>query len=152
MPLIDVTMPAGALEPETRAGLVERLGETLLKWEGAPDTEFVRSIMWVHVHELPADAVNAAGRLVVEPHFRLDVTVPEGALSERRKAGAVKELTEAVAEAAGIAPQDALLRVWVLVREVPDGNWGAGGQIIRFAQLRELVTGQPAQEPAPAGD
>src|SRR3954452_3014909 len=154
MPLIDVTMPAGELEAGVRAALVARLGATLLKWEGAPDTEFVRSIMWVHVHELPADAVNAAGRPVTETHFRLDVTVPQGALSERRKAGAVKELTEAVAEAAGVAPQDALLRIWVLVHEVPDGNWGAGGQIIRFAQLRELVTAQPEPEPepAPAGD
>jgi phenylpyruvate tautomerase PptA (4-oxalocrotonate tautomerase family) len=152
VPLIDLTMPAGALDAETRAGLVDRLGETLLRWEGAPLTEFFKSIMWVHVHELPADAVNAAGRPVAEPHFRIDVTVPEGALSQRRKEGAVKELTEAVTEAAGIDPGDALRRVWILVREVPEGNWGAGGEVVRFAQLRELADREREQAPAHAGD
>src|SRR4051812_41368022 len=143
-------MPAGALDAGTRASLVDRLGETLLRWEGAPATDFFKSIMWVHVHDLPADAVNAAGRPVDEPHFRIDVTVPEGALSERRKEGAVKELTEAVTEAAGIAQADALRRVWVIVREVPDGNWGAGGQVVRFAQLRELAEQERSRQPAPA--
>jgi phenylpyruvate tautomerase PptA (4-oxalocrotonate tautomerase family) len=152
MPLIDVTMPAGALQPAARAELVERLGETLLKWEGAPDSEFVRAIMWVHVHELPEGAMNAAGRPVAEPVFRLDVTVPEGALSERRKAGAIKELTESVAEVAGIDAADAELRVWVLVREVPEGNWGAGGEVVRFAELRDRVVSAAGQQPAPAGD
>src|SRR3954449_7576103 len=145
VPLIDLTMPAGALDADARAALVDRLGETLLRWEGAPPTEFFKSIMWVHVHELAPEAVNAAGRPVAEPHFRIDVTVPEGALSERRKEGAVKELTEAVTDAAGIDADEALRRVWVLVREVPEGNWGAGGQVVRFAQLREIATREREQ-------
>ena len=40
MPLIDLTMPAGTLDAERRGALVQRLGETLLRWEGAPDTDF----------------------------------------------------------------------------------------------------------------
>jgi len=151
VPLIDLTMPAGALDDETRGALVQRLGSTLLRWEGAPDTEFFQSIMWVHVHELPAQAVNAAGAPVSEPHFRVDVTVPEGALSERRKEGAVKELTEAVMEAAGV-DESAGLRVWVIVREVPEGNWGAGGQVVRFSQLRETAQRERERVAAPAGD
>jgi hypothetical protein len=30
-------------------------------------------------------------------------------------------------------------RVWVHLHEVPDGNWGAVGQVIQFAQLREAA-------------
>jgi hypothetical protein len=30
-------------------------------------------------------------------------------------------------------------RVWTLIREVPEGNWGAGGQIVHFEQLREAA-------------
>jgi phenylpyruvate tautomerase PptA (4-oxalocrotonate tautomerase family) len=138
VPLIDLTMPAGTLDAEARGDLVRKLGSTLLRWEGAPDTDFFKSIMWVHVHELPGEAVTAAGVAVTEPHFRLDVTVPEGALSERRKEGAVKELTEAVLEAAEL-DDSAGLRVWVLVHEVPEGNWGAAGQIVRFSRLREMA-------------
>jgi phenylpyruvate tautomerase PptA (4-oxalocrotonate tautomerase family) len=136
VPLIDLTMPAGALDAEVRGDLVRTLGSALLRWEGAPDTDFFKSIMWVHVHELPGEAITAAGEPVTEPHFRLDVTVPEGALSERRKEGVVKEFTEAVLAAAGL-DDAAAIRVWVLIREVPDGNWGGAGQIVRFSQLKE---------------
>ena len=151
MPLIDLTMPAGTLDAERRGALVQRLGETLLRWEGAPDTDFFKSIMWVHVHELGGEAINAAGVPVSEPHFRLDVTVPEGALSDRRKEGAVSELTQAVLEAAGL-DDSAAIRVWVLIHEVPDGNWGGAGQVVRFAQLREMAQREREQDAVPAGD
>lgn len=32
-----------------------------------------------------------------------------------------------------------------LESEVPDGNWGAAGQVIRFAQLRELAARRAAE-------
>jgi len=151
VPLIDLTMPAGTLDAERRGALVQRLGETLLRWEGAPDTDFFKSIMWVHVHELGGEAINAAGVPVSEPHFRLDVTVPEGALSDRRKEGAVSELTQAVLEAAEL-DDSAAIRVWVLIHEVPDGNWGGAGQVVRFAQLREMAQREREQDAVPAGD
>ena len=151
MPKIDLTFSAGALSDDAKRELPRELAAAMLRWEGAPDTEFFQSIMWVHVHELPAQAVNAAGAPVTEPHFRVDVTVPEGALSERRKEGAVKELTEAVMEAAGL-DESAGLRVWVIVREVPEGNWGAGGQVVRFSQLRETAQRERERVAAPAGD
>jgi len=31
-------------------------------------------------------------------------------------------------------------RVWIHIHEIPDGNWGAAGQVIMFAQLRLLAT------------
>jgi hypothetical protein len=48
----------------------------------------------------------------------------------------VEEMTKLVLEATAWEGEDAGIRVWVLVHEVPDGFWGAGGQIIRFEQLR----------------
>jgi hypothetical protein len=32
--------------------------------------------------------------------------------------------------------------VWVLVHEQPDGTWGAGGSVIRYADLVALAKGQ----------
>ncbi|MFL5906981.1 MAG: hypothetical protein ACJ75Z_05240 [Solirubrobacterales bacterium] len=29
--------------------------------------------------------------------------------------------------------------MWRLIRDVPDGNWGARGQVVRFQQLREAA-------------
>ena len=60
------------------------------------------------------------------PRFLVEVTVPQGALSERRTAGLAEEVTKTVPAASGLGPDDAL-RVWVLVHEQPDGSWGAGG-------------------------
>jgi len=135
MPMLELTYPEGALEPDVRASLVDDLGRTLVRWEGAPDTEFFRQATWVYLDERPAWAINRAGVPAEPPVFRLAVTVPSGALSERRKAGLVEEVTKLILDAEG--SDGDTQRVWVQIHEIPDGNWGALGQIIRFEQLRE---------------
>jgi phenylpyruvate tautomerase PptA (4-oxalocrotonate tautomerase family) len=149
MPMIDVTYPEGAVSAEAREALVEELTTTLLRAERAPDTEFFRSITWVFVHELPATHVLAAGRPVTQPIVRVEVTTPEGALSDRRRAELVEGATAAVRAATGI-PEDQALRIWVVCHEVAEGSWGAGGQVVRFEALREAAAAQRAQEGAPA--
>jgi phenylpyruvate tautomerase PptA (4-oxalocrotonate tautomerase family) len=144
MPKLDLTVPAGSLSSDSRHALPEKLAETLLKWEGAPDTEFFRSIAWAHLHELPADAIRTPDG-EADPHAVIDITIPGGALSDRRKAGMVEEMTNEVLAATGWG-DDAALRVWVIVHEVPDGNWGAGKQIIRFEQLRETARAEREKE------
>lgn len=136
MPMIHLTAPAGAV-PSSQ-GLLKKLAAVLLRWEGAPDNAFFRAQARAQLTEVPA-----GGFVTAEddaPRFRVDVTVPEGALSDRRKEGLVKEVTSTVLAAAGLGDGDAL-RVWVLVQEQPDGTWGAGGSIIRYADLVALAGG-----------
>jgi phenylpyruvate tautomerase PptA (4-oxalocrotonate tautomerase family) len=147
VPTFSLTYPQGALEPDVRARLVDDLTTALLRAERAPETQFFRDITWAYVHELPAGAVLVAGAPAERPVFKLDVTTPEGALSDRRRAELVTDATRLIREAAGI-PHEEALRVWVLMHEVPEGRWGAGGQVIRFEQLREAAA---AQRAAPAG-
>ena len=149
MPIFEVTYPEGALSVEARAKLMEDLTTALLRAERAPDTEFFRSVTWSYVHELPAGSVHAAGQPVADPTFRIDVTTPEGALSDRRREELVAEATRLVRDAAGIAEEEAL-RVWVLMHEVAEGSWGAGGQVIRFEQLREIASKQRETAAAPS--
>jgi phenylpyruvate tautomerase PptA (4-oxalocrotonate tautomerase family) len=144
MPIMDLSYPAGALEPEARTALVDDLTTVLLRAERAPDTDFFRSIAWVYVHELPGGCVLASGRPVDEPTFRLQVTIPDGALSDRRKQELVENATKTIMNAAGLREGDAL-RVWVLINEVPDGNWGAAGNVIHFEQLRALAAKEREQ-------
>jgi phenylpyruvate tautomerase PptA (4-oxalocrotonate tautomerase family) len=141
MPMIRLTVPADALTEEGRTGIQRELAAVLLRWEGAPDTAFFRAQAWSYLVELPAGAQTTAEDGA--PRFLVDVTVPEGALSERRKAGLVEDVTKVVLEAAGLSGADAL-RVWVLVHEQPDGTWGAGGSVIRYADLVALAKGQRA--------
>jgi phenylpyruvate tautomerase PptA (4-oxalocrotonate tautomerase family) len=141
MPMIELTAPTGALTPDGRASIQRELANMLLRWERAPDTAFFRSIAWSYLHELPEGAQTTAED--DEPRFRVDVTVPHGALSERRKAGLAGEVTSLVLEAAGLADRDGV-RVWVLIHEQPDGTWAAGGSIVRYADLVGLAQAQRA--------
>ena len=144
MPLIDLYYPAGTFTPEARTELADELTTVVLHAERAPDTEFFRKITWIHVHELPEGTMLAAGRPVSEPVFRMQVTIPVGALSERRKQELVAEATRVISEAAGLGDGDGL-RVWVLINEVPDGNWGAAGAVVEFEQLRGYASKEREQ-------
>ncbi|WP_205695778.1 tautomerase family protein [Conexibacter sp. SYSU D00693] len=150
MPLLEVVTPHGTLDQPTTDALLAELGATLLRWEGAPDTPFMRSLMWASASE---QRFVVGGDAEAPPVFRVHATVPEGALSARRKAGFVQEATAAVVRHAGLDAEADGLRVWVLVHEVPDGNWGAGGTVVQFAQIRQMAAAQRAEagaEAAPA--
>src|SRR5690625_3919263 len=145
MPMIRLSVPHGALTDQGRKSVQRDLAAVLMRWEGAPDTDFFRAQAWSYLDELPEGAqITAADE---EPRFLVRVTVPEGALSERRRAGLVQDATKVVLDAAGL-PEEQALRVWVLVDEQPDGTWGAGGSILRFADLKAMAGGQKqAEEP-----
>lgn len=139
MPMIRLTVPSGSLTEEGRKTVQRELATVMERWEGAPDTAFFRAQAWSYLIELPAGAQTTAED--DEPRFLVEVTVPQGSLSEERKAGLVEEATRTVLAAAGLGQDDAM-RVWVLVHEQPDGTWGAGGSVIRFADLVALAKGQ----------
>ncbi|SFY32703.1 4-oxalocrotonate tautomerase family protein [Streptomyces atratus] len=136
MPMIRLTVPSGALTKEGRATVQRDLAAVVLRWKGMPDTTFFRSLAWGHLVELPEGAQVTAEDDA--PRFLVDITVPGGALSERRRVGLIGEVTKTVLAAAGLPAQEAL-RVWVLVHEQPDGTWGAGGSVVRHADLVALA-------------
>jgi phenylpyruvate tautomerase PptA (4-oxalocrotonate tautomerase family) len=136
MPMIDLSVVRGSLSPEASAKLVEELATILLSAERAPDTEFFREITWVYVHEIAADRLAVGGRPGGAPRFRVEISVPEGALSQRRKGVLITDVHAAVMSAAGLDAQSPeALHVWTLIREVPQGNWGAGGQVVHYQDL-----------------
>jgi phenylpyruvate tautomerase PptA (4-oxalocrotonate tautomerase family) len=147
MPKIDLTYSAGALSPEATAELPAKLAATLLKWEKAPDTEFFRSVSWTHLHELAAGATHDANGADAPAHFVVDVTTPEGALSDRRRAELAKEMTGQVLEAAGLSAEEDGIRVWILMHEVAEGSWATGGGVVRFEALREAAKAQREYAP-----
>ena len=77
------------------------------------------------------------------PRYKVVATVPEGQLDDERRAGLVKEITEAVLDAEdGAHPRD-VFRVWVFTNEVPDGSWGGAGRIFRLADIAGFVLSDP---------
>jgi phenylpyruvate tautomerase PptA (4-oxalocrotonate tautomerase family) len=137
MPMIDMTMPRGALSNDARGKLMGQLSQTLLKWEGAkPGNQAADSIAWTFCHE--PELVTVAHKAAQEPRYRVVVGVPEGTLGNEEKAGLVAEVTEQVlhAESGGEKPKpEDLTRVWVIINEITDGHWGGAGRIFRLADI-----------------
>jgi phenylpyruvate tautomerase PptA (4-oxalocrotonate tautomerase family) len=149
MPMLEFTYPKGAIPSDAREELLEELATKMLEAERAPDTEFFRSITWVYANEIEPEMLAVGGRPGGEPRFRVQVTVPDGALSDRRKGILVDSFNQAVLRAAGLDESQGI-RVWTVIREVPDGNWGAAGQQVRYQQLVEAATAEREKAGAPA--
>lgn len=143
MSMIRLTVPAGSLTPEGRKTVQRELADALLRCEGAPASAFFRAQLWSYLVELPDGAQTTAAD--DSPRFLVDVTVPQFVLSEEGRTRLVAEATGIVLSAAGLAQADAP-RVWVLVHEQPDGTWGAGGSIVRHADLVALAQKQHVAE------
>ncbi|HEX6714951.1 MAG TPA: tautomerase family protein [Thermoleophilaceae bacterium] len=138
--MIDVTLPEGSLSEEQRNALGERLTNTILKWEGAAEIPFSRQITLVYFDERPAGSVYVAGEQAAEPRYRVLVTIPEGSIKDdERKAGLVEEVTRDILDVEGAAGDEAALRVWVFIHEVPDGHWAGAGHIFRLRDIVKLA-------------
>jgi phenylpyruvate tautomerase PptA (4-oxalocrotonate tautomerase family) len=141
--MIDLTLPAGALDDAGQSWLVDELLSALLRWEGAPDNERSRSLAWAFVHH--ADAVAVGSSPSGLPHYRVGIRTPEGALDDERRAGLVEEVTELVLRAEGSRnTPDNAFRVWVILDEVAEGSWGAAGRIWRFRDIAAFVLADTA--------
>lgn len=133
---------AGALTEEGRTTVQRDLAAALLPWEGAPDTAFFRAQAWSYLIELPEGAQTTAEDDT--PRFLVGVTVPQGALSERRRAGLVQDTTKTVRAAAGHSPDDALraasTRSGLPALHRPGGGSGLG-PVLAGQRARETAKG-----------
>lgn len=149
MPMIDVTLPAGLLTASAKDELASRLTAALLGAEGSPDTPYVRAIAWCFFDERPLGAIQVGGRPARVPVYRVVLTTPEGSpalsgpfrLVNRERL--VRAATEQVLIVEGTPYTDAdAARVWVLIREIKEGYWGAVGGIGRMEDIAS-VSGIP---------
>ncbi|MGY3602440.1 MULTISPECIES: tautomerase family protein [unclassified Bradyrhizobium] len=141
MPMIDVTIPEGALKPEAEARLIKELGDLLIGHEGFdPTNEVAQSVTVVYLHR-PA-AVYVAGQHSASPRYRIVPTVPEGQYTEASRRALVKDVTDAVVRADGGTFEDVAQRVWVFPTEVPDGQWGSRGAIRTLPDIQAFIAGK----------
>lgn len=141
MPMIDVTIPEGALQPNAEAKLMKELTDILLKHEGfEPTNQRAKDVTFVFVHR-PA-AIYVAGVPSPSPRYRIVPTVPEGQYTAESRKALVKEVTEAVVRADGGKYEDVANRVWVFPTEIPDGQWGSRGVIRPLPDIQAFIAGE----------
>lgn len=141
MPMIDVTIPEGALKPDAEARLMKELGDILIGHEGFdPANKTAQSVTVVFLHR-PA-AVYVGGERAPSPRYRIVPTVPEGQYTEASRKALVKDVTDAVVRADGGKYEDVAPAVWVFPSEIPDGQWGGRGVIRHLPDIQAFIAGE----------
>ncbi|MBX9645622.1 MAG: Tautomerase enzyme [Xanthobacteraceae bacterium] len=141
MPMIDATIPEGALTPEAEQQLLENITDILIAHEGfSVDNAIAQSVSVVFLHR-PA-AVFVGGQRSEKPRYRIVPTVPEGQYTDASRKSLVKEVTDAVVRADGGKYEEVAPRVWVFPTEVPDGQWGSRGVIRPLPDIQAFIAGE----------
>jgi phenylpyruvate tautomerase PptA (4-oxalocrotonate tautomerase family) len=122
MPMIDVYTAGGTFGGECR--LAQELAAALIRWEALPEIPLFADNTVAFIRELPAGATsNITGW---GDNARVNVLACLRGLDRDKQPGVVKELTEIVARAAGVAAVPP--RTWVEVTGSPEGGWGIAGR------------------------
>ncbi|MQA86691.1 MAG: hypothetical protein GEV03_19175 [Streptosporangiales bacterium] len=141
MPFVELFAPKDALDGERGRRVTEQLVAEVMAAEGAPDTEAARSISWLVVNQ--PDAWFVGGKPISDtepPRYVVRVSVPANSLDDTKRADMVERITRVLAD--GDQDPQRLYRepvAWVHIVEIPDGNWGAMGQVVRLADIAQYV-------------
>lgn len=145
MPLVRITYPRGALTPEQKRQVASALTEIVLDAEVDAVTDAGRMVTVVHFNEAAADDWAVGGELRstaagAPNHFIVDLIVLEGLLEGARRNRAHQKVTQAFQRVFGEGGDPLLpLRVWVLVHEVREGGWGAGGTTVSALDVAQFI-------------
>ena len=145
MPIIDLTLPSGALPRPALESLARDLSHALLHCDVARDNPRAERMNWIYIHHQDPHDLLIGGHSQAEgglPHYRIEVQIMAGAMSEIHRQEIAALMTEAVIRAEG-GHMNLLnaARVWVIFREVPDGHWAAGGRLYRLEDVLRFVAG-----------
>jgi len=139
MPMIDVTIPEGALKPDAEARLMKELSDILITHEGySAENQVAQSVTVVFLHR-PAAAF-VAGKRAPFPWYRIVPSVPEGQYTDAKRRALVKDVTDAVVRADGGKFENVSPHVWVFPTDVPDGQWGSRGRIIQLPEIHAFLS------------
>jgi phenylpyruvate tautomerase PptA (4-oxalocrotonate tautomerase family) len=137
--MIDVYAPAGTFRD--RATLVRDLATAVMTIERVPNIPPFRQNTAAFVHELTPDTLsNVDGDHAC---VRVQVLTNAGGLDREKHLAVVAELTRIVGAAAGDPAVKE--RIWVLLTEALDGDWGLAGHAHTNAELVAAARAQPGK-------
>lgn len=148
MPVIQVHYPQGSLDRDTKARLSATLTEAMLTMEGGARTEGGVAFASVLFSEIPDGDWWTGGRTDdrhVHPpgRFLARVSIPEGYMSQLHKTEVHAAVHEAILACIDGPPNPQRgASVQVIIDEITEGNWGAGGRTISLSSIADTV-GQP---------
>jgi phenylpyruvate tautomerase PptA (4-oxalocrotonate tautomerase family) len=145
MPVFQVYHPEGVLDGPRKPLLARKLTDVLLTMEGGARTAggvAFASVLFTAVPQedwwvggsIDATHVSPPGKFLVR------ATIPEGYMSQAHKTEVHVAVTRAILEVTG-NPQDTQQggSIQVIIEEVGEGNWGAGGRTISLTSIATSV-------------
>ena len=135
MPLMYLSYPEGTFTPEGLDSLTNQLTRDGEELEGIPLTEWALSTTCIYAREYKTTHVFHGGKPGGNYFITVDINVINGGYSATRKAALIQRVTDAV-EKYGNLPKGEPRRVYVVIREVAEANWGFDGQSIDLELLR----------------
>lgn len=146
MPVIDITIPEGALSPEAKKELPETIGRIAIGYEGLSGSRFAEEFTWVYIHELPATLVTQVSGKPPKPIYRFVFTTLTTLLDDNSKHRLGTDVARAVyaLEGTPFDEEEAYNRVWTFFDDVRQGDWIVGARINTIKSLRAVVEKEQA--------
>jgi phenylpyruvate tautomerase PptA (4-oxalocrotonate tautomerase family) len=154
MPFIRVNCPKGALTHEQKTELAPRLVQALIRQEIDPVTEIGTAATGFFYNEVDVENCFPGGvPLASHPEktfWTVEAFVAASYFSQSRRDEMQFDIAKAFVDILGddgsvmqreditIAPSW-LMRLHVVVIEIPEGSWGAGGQTIDTEKISKLI-------------
>jgi phenylpyruvate tautomerase PptA (4-oxalocrotonate tautomerase family) len=154
MPFIRVNCPKGALTADQKAKLAPRLVEALIRQEIDPVTEIGTAATGFFFNEIEVNNCFPGGVPLTEhpekTFWTVEAFVAASFFSQPRRDEMQTDIAKAfidilghdgsVLDREGIRISPAyLMRLHVVVIEIPEGSWGAGGQTIDTEKISKLI-------------
>ncbi|MDF7815150.1 tautomerase family protein [Hymenobacter sp. YC55] len=140
MPLLYLHCPENTFSAAAKEALADELTTIALATEQLPDTPFVRSTVWLYIHEYPAATVYHGGKSAGTRVISLEVNAFAGGHDNASKQALIQQFTEAFRHHAGLTDADRV-PVYILFRDVPESNWGVFGTTITLHDLHHPPAG-----------
>jgi phenylpyruvate tautomerase PptA (4-oxalocrotonate tautomerase family) len=138
MPKMFIHAPEGTFDLDARTRVASELTELGLRCEAIPATAFVRSTVWIYFTDYPAGMVFGGGEVASAKVMSLVVYALEGGLDSQGKQALIAGATEILGRHAGI---EGRVPAYVVIREVPESNWGIFGATGSLEILRASPEG-----------
>jgi len=134
MPKLFVDSRQGTFTAKARLTVAAALTDLGIACERLADSPKVRAGVWVFFTEHEPETMFSGGQVAPNPLIRLLVFALEGGLDVESKQKLIADATAILSEHAESTSDP--VTVYVVIREIPEVNWGMFGKQVSLAALR----------------
>lgn len=151
MPLMRVTHQRGAITEAQKARLAEELTAALLIGEVGADTPAGRAVAYVLFDEVdPKTSWFVGGKPDLEApkagRFLVDIVYPFGSTPQAENTALHAAINDIISRTLDTDVASGRGTDWVMIHDVADGNWGAGGNTVGIAEINQALNGVPERK------